>query len=65
MFSTPAQLAAWFRARCGDDRAASLIEYALLLVLIALVCIVAVGLLGEDTFSGLNRGGSEIQSATN
>ena len=36
-----------------DDRGASLVEYALLLALIAVVCFVAVGVLGETTNSGL------------
>jgi pilus assembly protein Flp/PilA len=40
-------LTAWVRARVNDDRAASLVEYALLVALIALVCIAAVTLLGS------------------
>ncbi len=40
-------LAPYFRARFGkSERGASLVEYALLLGLIAVVCIVAVGLIG-------------------
>lgn len=42
-------LAAWLRARFGDsDRGASLVEYALLVALIAVVCIAAVTLLGNN-----------------
>jgi pilus assembly protein Flp/PilA len=46
-------LATWLRARFNDERGASLVEYALLVALIAVVCIVAVGFLGStasDTF---------------
>jgi len=48
-------LAPYLRARLGNsERGASLVEYALLLGLIAVVCIVAVGLIGtkaNDRFS--------------
>ena len=41
--------AAWLRARFGDsDRGASLVEYALLVALIAVVCIAAITLLGNN-----------------
>ena len=41
-------LANWLRARFGDDeRGASLVEYALLLALIAVVCIAAVTFIGQ------------------
>jgi pilus assembly protein Flp/PilA len=42
-------IAAWARAKFGDsDRGASLVEYALLVALIAVVCIGAVTLLGTN-----------------
>jgi pilus assembly protein Flp/PilA len=42
-------VAAWVRAKFGDsDRGASLVEYALLVALIAVVCIGAVTLLGNN-----------------
>lgn len=42
----------WLRARSSDDeRGASLVEYALLLALIALICFVAVGVVGGETNS--------------
>ena len=42
-------LAVWARARFSDsDRGASLVEYALLVALIAVVCIGAVTLLGNN-----------------
>ena len=41
-------LKTWLQARFADsDRGASLVEYALLVALIAVVCIVAITLLGE------------------
>jgi hypothetical protein len=39
-----------------DDRGASLVEYALLLVLIAVVCVVGVTVLGETTNEGISSG---------
>ena len=44
-------LANWIRARVDDDRGASLVEYALLVALIAVVCIAAVTLLGNNASS--------------
>ena len=41
-------LAAWIRAHVKDDRGASLVEYALLVALIAVVCIAAITLLGNN-----------------
>jgi Flp pilus assembly pilin Flp len=37
------------RSRCSGDDGASLVEYAVLLALISVVCIVAVGYLGNAT----------------
>ena len=54
-------LATYLRARFGDDeRGASLVEYALLVALIAVVCIVAVTLLGTNASNKFNKVGSEI-----
>ena len=39
---------AWLEARRADDRGASLVEYALLVALIAIVCIAAITLLGGN-----------------
>ena len=44
-------LANWLRARVDDERGASLVEYALLVALIAVVCIAAVTLLGGNASS--------------
>ncbi|MGF1599960.1 MAG: Flp family type IVb pilin [Acidimicrobiales bacterium] len=41
-------LAAWARAQAKTERGASLVEYALLVALIAVVCIAAVTLLGQS-----------------
>ena len=41
-------LANWLRARIDDERGASLVEYALLEALIAVVCIAAISLLGGN-----------------
>ena len=54
-------LAAYLRARFADDeRGASLVEYALLVALIAVVCIVAVTLLGKSASSKFSQVGSSL-----
>ena len=56
-------LAAYLRARFADDeRGASLVEYALLVALIAVVCIVAVSFLGTSAKSKFTTVGSSIAS---
>lgn len=47
---------AWFNTRTSDDKGASLVEYALLLALIAIVCILAVTALGNSTSKAINDG---------
>jgi pilus assembly protein Flp/PilA len=55
-------IAPYIRARFGDnERGASLVEYALLVALIAVVCIVAVTLLGKNASSKFSSVGSSIQ----
>ena len=44
-----------------DERGASLVEYALLVALIAVVCIVAVTLLGNNASSKFSSVGSSLQ----
>ena len=57
-------LAAYLRARFADDeRGASLVEYALLVALIAVVCIVAVTFLGKSAKSKFNTVGNSINAA--
>lgn len=46
-----------------SDRGASLVEYALLLALIALICFAAVGFLGGRTSGGLSEFNSSFQNA--
>jgi pilus assembly protein Flp/PilA len=54
-------IAHWIRARSGEhDRGASLVEYALLVALVAAVCIAAVTLLGQSSSSKLEEIGSSI-----
>ena len=43
--------ATWLRAHVNDERGASLVEYALLVALIAVVCIAAITLLGKQASS--------------
>jgi pilus assembly protein Flp/PilA len=57
-------LAAYLRARFGDtERGASLVEYALLLALITVVCIIAIGFLGESASSKFESVGDGLNSA--
>jgi Flp pilus assembly pilin Flp len=43
--------------RRDDDRGASLVEYALLLALIAVICVVAVTILGEEASTAFDSTG--------
>ena len=54
-------LATWMRARFGDtERGASLVEYALLIALIAVVSIGAVSLLGSSARNKFSQVGASI-----
>lgn len=53
-------LTAWLQTKCKTDRGASLVEYALLVALIAVVCIVAVTLLGRSASSKFSSVGSSL-----
>ena len=53
-------LANWLRARFDDEKGASLVEYALLVALIAVVCIAAVTLLGKNASSKFDSVGQSI-----
>lgn len=56
-------IASYLRARFGDDeRGASLVEYALLVALIAVVCIAAVTFLGGSAKSKFSQVGSAVGS---
>jgi pilus assembly protein Flp/PilA len=57
--------APYLRARFGnDDRGASLVEYALLVALIAVVCIGAVSFIGGAAKSQFSKVGNSITSAS-
>ena len=61
MISTYEFLATWLRARFSDDeRGASLVEYALLVALIAVVCLVAIQFLGGEAEKSFSSTGSAI-----
>jgi pilus assembly protein Flp/PilA len=51
----------WMLARCKSERGASLVEYALLVALIAVVCIVAITFLGRSASDKFSSVGSSIQ----
>jgi len=54
----------WIRARFGDhERGASLVEYALLVALIAVVCLAAVAFLGQSASSRFSTVGSQIAAS--
>ena len=56
-------IASYVRARFGNtEKGASLVEYALLVALIAVVCIVAVTFLGKSADSKFKTVGSSINS---
>jgi pilus assembly protein Flp/PilA len=56
-------LAGWMRATFAKtERGASLVEYALLLALIAVVCIIAVTALGRAASSKLNQVSGSISN---
>ena len=56
-------VASYVRARFGDtEKGASLVEYALLVALIAVVCIVAVTFIGTSGSAKLNKVGSSISN---
>ena len=57
-------LATWLKARINDERGASLVEYALLVALIAVVCIAAVSLIGDEAKETFSNVGSELGDAT-
>ncbi|HJR91834.1 MAG TPA: Flp family type IVb pilin [Acidimicrobiia bacterium] len=46
-----------------EDRGASMVEYALLVVLIAIVAIVAITLVGDEVSNAFNTVGNSLASA--
>ncbi len=58
-------LATWMRARFGDtERGATLVEYALLVALIAVACIVAVQFLSGKAKDNFSNVGNSIGAAS-
>jgi pilus assembly protein Flp/PilA len=53
-------LTAWVRAHARDERGASLVEYALLVALIAVVCIAAITLLGNNASDKFSTVGASL-----
>ena len=57
------QCAPYLRAKFGqNERGASLVEYALLVALIAVICIVAIAFLGKSASSMFSTVGSSVGS---
>jgi pilus assembly protein Flp/PilA len=53
-------VAVWIRAHAREDRGASLVEYALLVALIAIVCIAAITMLGSNSSEKFDTVASSI-----
>ncbi len=56
-------VAPWLQARVKSERGAALVEYALLLALIAVVCIVALQFLGGSAATKFSKVGQSIAGA--
>ena len=56
-----AYISALVRTRIKDERGASLVEYALLLALIAVICIGAITLIGKGANNSLSKTASALQ----
>ncbi|MEZ5380980.1 MAG: Flp family type IVb pilin [Microthrixaceae bacterium] len=55
-------LSAWLKAQTKSDRGASLVEYALLVALIAAVCVVAVRAFGSNASTTFNTSASNVKT---
>ena len=64
MLTSYEYLANWLRSRFNSERGASMVEYALLVALIAVVCIAALTLLGGSASTKLSSVGNAISSAS-
>ncbi|MCX7619906.1 MAG: Flp family type IVb pilin [Acidimicrobiales bacterium] len=62
MLTTYEYVNAWLQARCKTDRGASLVEYALLVALIAVVCILAITFLGKSASNKFSSIGSAVNA---
>ncbi|MEI7592621.1 MAG: Flp family type IVb pilin [Actinomycetes bacterium] len=52
---------AWLQARCKTDRGASLVEYALLVALISVVCVLSVTFFGRSASTKFSAVGSSVK----
>lgn len=62
MISSLEFLSTWLRARFDSDKGASLVEYALLVALIAIIALVAISFLGEESSKTFQEAGESIQN---
>jgi Flp pilus assembly pilin Flp len=53
-------VAAWFTSRTSSDAGASLVEYALLLALIAMVCVGALSAFGGNNSGSVDKSANSI-----
>ena len=65
MLTTFEFVAAWLRSKTDSERGASLVEYALLLALIAVICIVALQFLGNKASESFDSIGDSIDNPSN
>jgi pilus assembly protein Flp/PilA len=63
MLTSYEYISAWLQARCKTDRGASLVEYALLVALIAVVCVIAVQVLGTKASESFSSTGDGLNAA--
>ena len=58
--SIQVRVRSWVLSRLGEERGASLVEYALMVALIAMVCIAAVTALGDTTSASFSNAVSKL-----
>ncbi len=58
-------ITAWLKAHTKSERGASLVEYALLVALIAVVCIAAITFLGQEAAENFSEVGNSINTQNN
>ncbi|GIU83370.1 MAG: hypothetical protein KatS3mg008_0145 [Acidimicrobiales bacterium] len=63
MMATYNFVKAYLASRMSDEKGASLVEYALLVALIAVVCILAITFLGQEASSKFETVGQSISQA--
>ena len=54
--------AEWLRTKAGTERGAALVEYALLLTFIAVMCIAALGFLGNELSQSFDSTATSVDS---